>query len=130
MRFLDDDLAKLILRLGVGGLMLFHGFYKVIHGIGGVKALVVKAGLPEVVAYGVYAGELIAPLLLILGIYSRASAGIVAFTMAGAIYFAHADALLALGKHGAPVIELPLLYLLGALCIMLLGPGCYGINAR
>lgn len=130
MRFLDDDLAKLMLRVGVGGLMLFHGFHKVIHGIGGVKALVAKAGLPEVVAYGVYLGELVAPLLLLLGIYSRASAGVVALTMMGAIYLAHADALLALGKHGAPAIELPLLYLLSALCIMLLGPGRYAINSR
>ncbi len=130
MRFLDDDLAKLTLRLGVGGLMLFHGFHKVIHGVSGIKAMLSASGLPDVLAYGVYAGELVAPLLLILGIYSRASAGVVAFTMLSAIYLAHANALLALGKHGAPLIELPLFYLLASLAIMLLGPGRYAINSR
>lgn len=27
-----QDLGKFILRLGVGGLMIFHGIHKIIHG--------------------------------------------------------------------------------------------------
>lgn len=62
--FNQPDLAKLLLRLSTGGLMMFHGIHKIIHGIGGIKGMVVNAGLPEIMAYGVYVGELITPLLL------------------------------------------------------------------
>lgn len=41
---LNADIGKLILRLTIGGLMLFHGWAKVVNGIGGIKAMVAKAG--------------------------------------------------------------------------------------
>ena len=74
MAFIDDHLAKLLLRLMVGGMMLFHGFNKVIHGILPIRNMVQGAGWPEFMAYGVYAGELIAPLFVLLGLYSRSAA--------------------------------------------------------
>jgi len=49
--FNQPDIAKLLLRLSVGILMLFHGIHKMIHGIGGIKSLTVNAGLPEFFAY-------------------------------------------------------------------------------
>lgn len=127
---LQDAVAKLLLRLMVGGMMLFHGFHKVIHGIAPIKKMLVGAHLPEILAYGVYVGELVAPLLIVLGLYSRIAGVIVAFNMVAAIYLAYGSALLALGKHGAPAIELPLFYLVGAAVIALLGPGRYSINNR
>lgn len=33
-----DDTGKLLLRLAVGGLMLFHGLHKAIDGVGGSQA--------------------------------------------------------------------------------------------
>ncbi len=130
MAFFDDHLAKLLLRLMVGGMMLFHGFNKVIHGILPIRNMVQGAGWPEFMAYGVYAGELIAPLFVLLGLYSRSAAGVMAVNMLIAIYLAYGNALLSLGKHGAPAIELPLFYLIGALVILIMGPGRYGINAK
>ena len=40
-----NDIAKLILRVSVGVMMLFHGVDKIINGIGGVKYLNAQAGL-------------------------------------------------------------------------------------
>ena len=83
--FYNSDIAKLLLRLLVGGMMLFHGVHKLIYGISGIKKLVVNAGLPEFIAYGVYVGELIVPLFILLGLYARVSSLFLALNMAMAI---------------------------------------------
>ncbi len=127
--FVSLDIAKLLLRL-TAGIMLFHGIHKIMHGIDGVKHLTVSAGLPEFFAYGVYLGEVVAPLMVLVGYYARAGALIMAFTMANAIYLAHSSQLLSLNKHGAPAIELPLMYLLLCMAIAFAGPGKYAINRK
>ena len=124
---MSEHIGKLILRLMLGGLMLFHGINKVMHGIGFIKGLVVAQGLPEVLAYGVYVGEILAPLLLLLGWHSRVWAGIIAFNMAVAIYLTQMSAFLKLGGHGAWALEVSMFYLLSALVIVLLGSGKYAI---
>jgi putative oxidoreductase len=40
-----DDFGKLLLRLAVGGLMLFHGLHKLFDGVG-VSNMLVAKGLP------------------------------------------------------------------------------------
>lgn len=124
---MNDNLAKLILRLGVGGMLLLHGIHKALHGIGFIKALVTAQGLPEVIAYGVYIGEILAPIFLIIGWKSRFWAGIVAFNMAAVLYLTHMGDLFTLGSHGGWAVELPMFYLLGAVAITLLGSGKYAI---
>jgi SRC kinase associated phosphoprotein 2 len=68
------DLGILFARLGLGVCLFMHGFAKILHGIGGVKSILTKAGLPEIVAYGSYIGEVVAPIMIILGIFSRIGA--------------------------------------------------------
>lgn len=126
----SNDIAKLILRLLVGGMMLFHGVEKIMNGIGGIKHLTVKAGLPEFIAYGVYVGEIVLPILIILGLYARIASLFLALNMAMAIFLAYSDTLFDLGKHGAPVIELPFFYLVLSIVIYLLGSGKYAVNAK
>jgi len=36
-----DDAGKLLLRLAVGGLMLFHGLHKLLDGVGGISGMLV-----------------------------------------------------------------------------------------
>ncbi|QOG12582.1 DoxX family protein [Arcobacter sp. FWKO B] len=127
---MQNDIAKLILRLGVGVLMLFHGVHKIMHGIDGVKALTVKAGLPEIMAYGVYVGEVVMPILIILGLYARIASAVLGFTMVVAIYLAYGSSLLALGKTGGPVYELALIYLIMCVVIFLQGSGKFAVNDK
>ena len=124
---MTEHIGKLILRLMLGGLMLFHGLNKLMHGVGFIQGLVVAQGLPEILAYGVYLGEILAPVLLILGWKSRVWAGVIAFNMAVAIYLTQMSAFLKLGAHGAWALEVPIFYLLSALAIVLLGSGKYAI---
>jgi len=130
-KYLTEETGKLLLRLSVAILILFHGFKKFSYGISGVKALVLKAGLPEFLAYGVYMGELIIPFLLIIGLFTRISALILSVTMMAAIFLAYSDKLLMLdAKTGGPLIELPLLYLLASLSIAFLGAGKYSLDRK
>lgn len=128
--FLSPEIAKLLLRLSVAIMMLFHGFDKIIHGISGVKSLVKSAGLPEFFAYGVYVGEVIVPIFILLGLYARVASLFLAFNMIVAIALAYSNSLFSLGKHGAPVIELPFFYLILSIAIFLLGSGKYSVNNK
>lgn len=112
-----DDYGKLILRVTVGALMLFHGVAKIKYGIDFIK------GAVGFLAYGVYLGEIVAPIALIAGIKTRISALIVAGTMVFAIVIAHMGDIFALSKHGGWAIELPMFFLLASIAIIFLGGG-------
>jgi len=127
--FNQPDIAKLLLRVSVGVLMLMHGIHKVIHGIGGIKSMTTSAGLPEFMAYGVYLGELIMPIFIILGLYARVAAGILGFNMLVAIFLAYGFTF-SLSKHGGLAMESPLLFLVMSLLIVLLGSGKYAVNSK
>lgn len=128
--FLSNDIGKLLLRLTVGVMILFHGVHKIIYGIGGVKHLTVSAGLPEFMAYGVYVGEVVAPIFIILGLYARVASLFLAFNMMMAIFLAYGGSFFAIGKHGGLVTELPLFYLLLSIIVFLLGSGKYAVNSK
>ena len=125
---MTENIGKLILRIMLGSLMLFHGVNKMQHGIGFIKGLVVAQGLPEVLAYGVYMGEIIAPVLLILGWRSRIWAGVIAVNMLVVIYLTQLGAFLKLGAHGSWAMELQMFYLLSALAIACLGSGKFALR--
>lgn len=130
MKQIKLDLGKLLLRLGVGGLMLFHGIHKMINGFQGIKDLLSANNLPEILWIGVPIGEILAPLCILIGVFTRISALLVAITMFFSIYLAHAAEVFQLGQSGAPVIELNLLYLLGALALFFIGSGRYALYKR
>lgn len=123
-----EDLGKLLLRVVLGVLMLLHGFAKIKGGIDPIIGMVTQHGLPVFVAFGVYVGEVIAPILLIIGLYTRAAALLVAINTVFAVALAHANQLLSLTKQGGWALELQGLYLFAALAVMLLGAGHYSLG--
>lgn len=119
-----EDLGKLLLRLAVAGLMLLHGISKVRHGIGGIVSMVTARGLPAPVAYGVYIGEVIAPLLVLVGVFTRPAALAMAAVMPFAVWLVHGGDVAKLNEHtGGYALELQALYFVGALTIALIGSG-------
>jgi putative oxidoreductase len=125
-----QDWGKLFLRLSVGGLMLFHGVDKLLNGIGGIEQMVVDHGLPAEAAYGVYVGEILAPIAILLGVLVRLSSLVVVINMAVAIGLAHTGDLFGLGSHGEWAVETPAMYLLGALALSFLGGGRLALGRR
>ena len=125
-----NDTGKLILRLALGALILLHGLSKLSSGIDGITSMVTAAGLPAFVAYGVYVGEVLAPLMVLAGWYSRVGAGIIAINMLFAIGLVHRADLVALGETGGWALELQGMFLFTAIAIACLGPGRYSVNGR
>ncbi|PAF50805.1 DoxX family protein [Helicobacter sp. 13S00477-4] len=124
------DIGKLILRFNIGVLMLFHGVYKVIHGIGGVEGLIGSMGLPSFVAYGVYLGEILAPLMIILGFRVKVAAILVVFTMIVAMFAVSGGDIFTLNQSGGWNFELQGLYLFGALSIFFLDSGRFALDIK
>lgn len=126
----NEALGKLILRLSVGLLLLFHGVSKVVDPgpLGFIETQLVTAGLPAVLSWGVYIGEVIAPLMIVLGISSRIGALLAVVNMLFAVFLVHSGDFLALTDHGGWRLELQGLYLFGSLAIVFLGSGRIAIR--
>ena len=127
---MNDDIGKLVLRLTLGILMLLHGIAKLRFGVSGIEGMVQSHGLPGFLAYGVFVGEVIAPLLVIFGYYARIGALVMVFNMVVAIALAHPSQLFDLGKTGGWALELQGFFLLTALVVALIGPGKFAINRK
>lgn len=126
----NDDVGKLILRLALGGLILLHGITKLTGGIGFITDTVTSAGLPAFFAYAVYLGEVAAPVILIIGWYSRIGAAAIAINMLFAIGLVHRAELFTLGQSGGWALELQGMFLFTAIALVLTGPGRYAINNK
>ena len=127
---MNESIGKLILRLTLGALILMHGIPKLMGGVGGLSGMITSAGLPAFIAYGVYIGEVIAPILVLLGWYSRIGAALIAINMLFAIGLAHAGEIFTIGKTGGWAIELQGMFLFTAIAVALIGPGRYSINGK
>ena len=116
-----EEAAHALLRIGAGVLFLQHGLQKVFGLLGGTV-------VPPASLLGV-AGilELVGGVLLILGLWTRPVAVVLAIEMLAAFVIAH------LPRGGWPIQnggELPLLYVLVFLFLAAWGPGPLSLDAR
>jgi len=124
------NLGLLILRIAIGGMMLLHGIYKLFNGIGMIEQQINDIGLPSIFAYGVYVGEVVAPLLIILGIAARPAALILVINCIVAMLMVHSGDIISLTPQGGWGVELLGLYLFGALAIVFTGAGKYAVSSK
>ena len=127
---LSDELGKLILRIAIGSMLILHGIGKLVHGIAPIERMVIAHGLPAMVAWGVFIGELVAPAMMILGIYARLGGLLAATNMTFAIMLAHQAQIFQLNSMWGWRIELQGLFLFGSLAVALLGAGRYSIAGK
>ncbi|WP_299116545.1 DoxX family protein [uncultured Winogradskyella sp.] len=118
-----NDLALLILRLGFGGLMLTHGIPK-------INRLSDPSGFPDPFGIGsmptlilALIGEVLAPVLIIMGLKTKLAAVPAAITMAVAAFVVHAN-------DPIGTKEKALLFLFAFVVIFLAGPGSFSIDGR
>lgn len=121
----SSAIGRLLLRLTTGGLLLFHGVDKLTNpgSIDFIGSQLAAAGWPAGIAWGVYAGEVLAPLMLIAGFHARIGGLLVAINMLVAVLLVHSGDFLTLTQHGGWRLELQAFYLCGGLAVLLLGSG-------
>ena len=122
------NIGLLLLRLSTGGLMLFHGVAKLQGGLGFLQGMLAAKGLPAFLAYGALVGEVLAPLAIIFGLFTRGAAAVVAFNMVVAIAMVHLGAVNP--QTGGWAVELPMLYLLSSLALVFTGGGRFAVSNK
>ena len=123
-----EDTGKLILRLTTAGLILFHGIHKLIFGAPYIASALSEHHLPALIFYGVYVGEVIAPVFMILGLWTRIASLVVVFNMIVAVLLeAHRNAFV-LQRSGGWGLEAEAFYFLTALVVFLIGTGRYRLG--
>jgi putative oxidoreductase len=136
------DLGLLVLRLGLGGIMILHGVAK-LRAEGGVNAfadLLANLGLggpsPQAMAIAVLAAEIGGGALVVLGLMAQLGALAIAAVMVGAIVKVHWPNGFFLKLEAAQPGPIPHGYeycvalLAMALCILFAGPGALALRIR
>lgn len=123
-----NDVGRLLLRLTIGGLMLVHGINKMMFGTDQISAVLTRAGIPSFFTFGVFLGEVLGPILMIVGFKSRIGAFLIAMDMLIAVLLVHAAQLDEMSPGGGWMVELNMLYLMGAIVVLFLGSGKYSIT--
>ncbi len=126
----SDAAGKLILRLTLGGLMLFHGVSKILDpgSVSGIGGMLAGMGVPAFLAYGVYVGEVLGPLMVMLGFFSRIGALLIVINMVVAILLVHSADLFTLGRGGRWALELQGFFLFCGLAVYFLGSGKFAVK--
>ena len=120
----------LLLRIVIGGILLFHGISK-LNDISFVKIQLTNHSLPSIWAYGTYLGEIIAPLLLIIGYRTRFAAMIITINCLVAVLLVHRNEIFVINPGtGAWAIETLGLFLGGAICLCCTGGGKYVLSKK
>ena len=128
---MTEDFGKLLLRLCLGGLLLFHGVNKLLNGLAPIKAMLSSHNIPDMLAYGVYLGELAAPILIIIGLFSRLGGALVVINMTIALLLVNLGQLAALNpQSGGYALELQIFYLVTGLTVALIGAGRFSIGGN
>lgn len=124
----NNDFGLLILRITIGLLMLLHGISKFGGGLEFISGMLVEKGLPGFFAYGVLIGEILAPLLLIVGFRTRIAAIVYAINCLVAVLMVHTADIFKLSDHGGWELELLGLYFFASLALFFTGGGKYAVS--
>jgi putative oxidoreductase len=123
-----EDLGKFLLRATLAILILFHGIAKIKTGISPILGMIANVGLPPPLGYLVYIGEVLAPALVLVGVWTRPAALVIAINMTIAVLLVHTSQFFTLAKSGGWALELQGMYFFAALTIALLGAGRFSIG--
>ncbi len=114
---LSFNIAMLILRIGMGGLMIPHGYDKLVHFTQYKKDFMSFLGLGGTVSLAlVVFAEFFCAIFLIMGVFTRLFAIPLIIEMFVVVFKAHKGEIFGDGEHG-------MLFIAGYIVILLCGPG-------
>lgn len=118
-----------ILRVGLGGMFILHGYPKIMAGpamwekLGGTMALIGVTFLPVFWGFMAAFAESFGALFLAAGLFSRLSAGMLAFTMFMASYMHYKN-----GDDLMQAVSRPLELMFVFIGLFLTGPGTWSLD--
>ncbi|MGB0869379.1 MAG: DoxX family protein [Flavobacteriales bacterium] len=127
----NTSLAGLFLRLGLGITILPHGYQKISDFGNMVDLLSGHYGLPTLIAILVILIEFFSPILLLIGVFTRINALLLAIVLFGAAFFhlEHGFFMNWLGNQSGEGYQFSLLYVLCAMAAVVIGGGKLSIDA-
>ena len=112
----------LILRVGFAGLVLPHGYDKLVHFEGNEKQMLNFLGIGQTMSLAlVIFSEFFCALFVLLGLFTRLAAIPLIISMSVAVTLAHNGRIFGDGEHAA-------LFAVGFLVILLVGPGKISVD--
>lgn len=120
----------LLLRVSIAFTMLIYGISKLTFGIDYIKDLVSQYGLPTFISYGVFIGEIIAPILIIIGFRTKLAGLVFAVNCFVAILMDRLPDVLSLNEHGGWAIGLIFIYMMFGIALFFTGAGMYALSTN
>jgi putative oxidoreductase len=121
VKFLNSlqPMGLLVLRLTLGIIFFAHGYPKLAHSGAGMQGFFVQHGLPGYFVYVAGVLEVFGGILLILGLFTRGAALLLAIEMAVAIWKVHSGG----GYLAVHNYEFPLALVAASLALATVGAG-------
>jgi uncharacterized membrane protein YphA (DoxX/SURF4 family) len=119
-----QPLGLLVLRLVLGLIFFSHGYPKLAYSVAGMQGFFVQHGLPGYFVYISGVLEVFGAILLVLGLFTRAAALLLAIEMGVAIWKVHSTgSYLAVHNY-----EFPLAMLAGSFALATVGAGLLSLD--
>lgn len=120
----------LIIRVSIAFTMLIYGITKFIFGNDFIATLLVQYGFPSVFSYAVFVGEIIAPILIIIGFRTKQAGLVFAVNCFIAILMVQLPNLLNLNNSGGWAIDLIFIYMMFGIALFFIGAGKYAVSTQ
>ena len=119
-----QPLGLLVLRLVLGLIFFSHGYPKLAHSATGMQGFFVQHGLPGYFVYVAGVLEVFGGILLMLGLFTRGAALLLAIEMGVAIWKVHSAG----GIYAVRDYEFPLVVLAGSFALATVGAGLLSLD--
>jgi len=119
-----QPLGLLVLRASLGIIFFSHGYPKLAHSGAGMQGFFVQHGLPGYFVYVAGVLEVFGGILLVLGLFTRGAALLLAIEMGVAIWKVHSAG----GIYVVHDYEFPLALLAGSLALATVGAGLVSLD--
>ena len=124
----NKNVAILLFRISIPFTMLIYGIDNITNGTGFIGSLLDAYNLPSFLVYGVFIGEIIAPIMLLLGYRSRLAGLLFAFNCLLAILMAQIQYFFTLNQFGGWTLDLLFIYLVAGIAFFYSGAGKHAIS--
>lgn len=123
-----QDIGLLLLRVGIAFTMLIYGLTKAVYGVSYIEDALRAVHLPAFIAYGVYVGEILMPVLIIVGFKTKFAGAVFAMNCVVAILLMQLPYVFKLNDNGGWAIGLIFIYAVFGLALYFTGGGRYALS--